>query len=255
MLTLLIDHNADITLTNNNGFNALHHAALRGNPRYRARSQPQYSVQQTATFFLPSRQWDICLSIICGRSAVFACLAAAIGIMTSLSLSLLSCTVVDVVVVTIFPRRHLHLINNTSVADLSDQRQGLRHRWRIVDSSYDHGDPFSFLTIWFRLGRLYYFLSWSRWFRSQSGDNWIGMSGREAEIVPLPPAITATATTAPSSLLANDLRLFFSLWNPSQSPHFLVCRYLFPFSSFDCQRRPSERRKIFSFVWYRWRFA
>ncbi|KAF7269247.1 hypothetical protein GWI33_017703 [Rhynchophorus ferrugineus] len=34
MLTLLLDHNADITLTNNNGFNALHHAALRGNPRY-----------------------------------------------------------------------------------------------------------------------------------------------------------------------------------------------------------------------------
>ena len=34
MLTLLIEHNADITLTNNNGFNALHHAALRGNPRY-----------------------------------------------------------------------------------------------------------------------------------------------------------------------------------------------------------------------------
>lgn len=33
MLTLLLDHNADITLTNNNGFNALHHAALRGNPR------------------------------------------------------------------------------------------------------------------------------------------------------------------------------------------------------------------------------
>ncbi|XP_031345282.1 E3 ubiquitin-protein ligase MIB1-like [Photinus pyralis] len=32
MLTLLLDHNADITLTNNNGFNALHHAALRGNP-------------------------------------------------------------------------------------------------------------------------------------------------------------------------------------------------------------------------------
>ncbi|KAK7580384.1 hypothetical protein V9T40_001013 [Parthenolecanium corni] len=33
MLTLLLDHNADIMLTNNNGFNALHHAALRGNPR------------------------------------------------------------------------------------------------------------------------------------------------------------------------------------------------------------------------------
>lgn len=33
MLTLLLDHNADITLTNNNGFNALHHAALRGNLR------------------------------------------------------------------------------------------------------------------------------------------------------------------------------------------------------------------------------
>jgi E3 ubiquitin-protein ligase mind-bomb len=34
MLALLLDHNADIMLTNNNGFNALHHAALRGNPRY-----------------------------------------------------------------------------------------------------------------------------------------------------------------------------------------------------------------------------
>ncbi|EFN73043.1 E3 ubiquitin-protein ligase mib1 [Camponotus floridanus] len=32
MLALLLDHAADITLTNNNGFNALHHAALRGNP-------------------------------------------------------------------------------------------------------------------------------------------------------------------------------------------------------------------------------
>lgn len=34
MLALLLDHAADITLTNNNGFNALHHAALRGNPRW-----------------------------------------------------------------------------------------------------------------------------------------------------------------------------------------------------------------------------
>lgn len=34
MLTLLLEHGADMTLTNNNGFNALHHAALRGNPRY-----------------------------------------------------------------------------------------------------------------------------------------------------------------------------------------------------------------------------
>lgn len=33
MLTLLLDHQADVTLSNNNGFNALHHAALRGNPR------------------------------------------------------------------------------------------------------------------------------------------------------------------------------------------------------------------------------
>lgn len=33
ILTLLLDHAADITLTNNNGFNSLHHAALRGNPR------------------------------------------------------------------------------------------------------------------------------------------------------------------------------------------------------------------------------
>ncbi|KPI93729.1 E3 ubiquitin-protein ligase mib1, partial [Papilio xuthus] len=33
ILTLLLDHGADMTRTNNNGFNALHHAALRGNPR------------------------------------------------------------------------------------------------------------------------------------------------------------------------------------------------------------------------------
>jgi ankyrin repeat protein len=33
MLALLLDHNADVTLTNTNGFNVLHHAALRGNPR------------------------------------------------------------------------------------------------------------------------------------------------------------------------------------------------------------------------------
>ncbi|CAG4944448.1 unnamed protein product [Colias eurytheme] len=33
ILTLLLDHGADMTLTNSNGFNALHHAALRGNPR------------------------------------------------------------------------------------------------------------------------------------------------------------------------------------------------------------------------------
>merc|ERR1719249_264316 len=32
MLALLLDQNADIMLTNNNGFNALHYAALRGNP-------------------------------------------------------------------------------------------------------------------------------------------------------------------------------------------------------------------------------
>ncbi len=33
MLALLLERNADIMITNNNGFNALHHAALRGNPR------------------------------------------------------------------------------------------------------------------------------------------------------------------------------------------------------------------------------
>lgn len=32
MLSLLLDYGADITLTNNNGFNALHHASLKGNP-------------------------------------------------------------------------------------------------------------------------------------------------------------------------------------------------------------------------------
>ena len=33
MLTILLEQQADIIVTNNNGFNALHHAALRGNPR------------------------------------------------------------------------------------------------------------------------------------------------------------------------------------------------------------------------------
>lgn len=33
MLLLLLEFGADITLTNNNGFNALHHAALKGSPR------------------------------------------------------------------------------------------------------------------------------------------------------------------------------------------------------------------------------
>ena len=33
MVTMLLEANADVTVANNNGFNALHHAALRGNPR------------------------------------------------------------------------------------------------------------------------------------------------------------------------------------------------------------------------------
>lgn len=33
ILAILLDHNADVALCNNNGFNVLHHAALRGNPR------------------------------------------------------------------------------------------------------------------------------------------------------------------------------------------------------------------------------
>lgn len=33
MISLLLEHHADLTITNNNGFNSLHHAALRGNPR------------------------------------------------------------------------------------------------------------------------------------------------------------------------------------------------------------------------------
>jgi len=33
MLTLLLEHGADMSIANNNGFNTLHHAALRGNPR------------------------------------------------------------------------------------------------------------------------------------------------------------------------------------------------------------------------------
>lgn len=33
MIGILLEHHADLTITNNNGFNSLHHAALRGNPR------------------------------------------------------------------------------------------------------------------------------------------------------------------------------------------------------------------------------
>lgn len=33
MIALLLQHNSDIMLTNNNGFNVLHHSALRGNSR------------------------------------------------------------------------------------------------------------------------------------------------------------------------------------------------------------------------------
>lgn len=40
MLSVLLEAGADVTITNNNGFNALHHAALRGNPRYSRFSFP-----------------------------------------------------------------------------------------------------------------------------------------------------------------------------------------------------------------------
>ena len=38
MLSVLLEASADVTITNNNGFNALHHAALRGHPRYHGNS-------------------------------------------------------------------------------------------------------------------------------------------------------------------------------------------------------------------------
>ena len=34
LLRMLLDGGADVTVANNNGFNVIHHAALRGNPRY-----------------------------------------------------------------------------------------------------------------------------------------------------------------------------------------------------------------------------
>ena len=34
IVTLLLEGGADMSLSNNNGFNSLQHAALRGNPRY-----------------------------------------------------------------------------------------------------------------------------------------------------------------------------------------------------------------------------
>lgn len=40
MLSVLLEAGADVTITNNNGFNALHHAALRGNPRYETFDSP-----------------------------------------------------------------------------------------------------------------------------------------------------------------------------------------------------------------------
>ncbi|CAG9825199.1 unnamed protein product [Phaedon cochleariae] len=76
MLTLLLDHNADITLTNNNGFNALHHAALRGNPSSdltRLESnKSEYVMPMSSTFFSiedPSK-WIPSIGAISQRSSV-----------------------------------------------------------------------------------------------------------------------------------------------------------------------------------------
>lgn len=59
IIRLLIDANADLTITNNNGFNPLHHAALRGN----ARSVPVVFMLIEASFLIYSRSEDIILYI------------------------------------------------------------------------------------------------------------------------------------------------------------------------------------------------
>lgn len=96
MLTLVIDHNADITLTNNNGFNALHHAALGGNPRY-GRNLIHHLFLWWSSFVL---RW-LLPSIMGGPLSLVVCLSS-----TWLLLVTIGC------------RLGLgHTINRTSVAD------------------------------------------------------------------------------------------------------------------------------------------
>ena len=80
MLTLLLDHHADMTVMNNNGFNSLHHAALRGNPRYVGRqtvgevgrvTEPRGSVQLIRQCFFGFQERVDLLSFV----AVFFCIS------------------------------------------------------------------------------------------------------------------------------------------------------------------------------------
>lgn len=70
MLSLLLEHGADMSITNNNGFNTLHHAALRGNPRWDGQNGTSRgcSFSQICIFVLRCR--------LCNPNAIFCYLSA-----------------------------------------------------------------------------------------------------------------------------------------------------------------------------------
>nr|XP_006814876.1 PREDICTED: E3 ubiquitin-protein ligase mib1-like [Saccoglossus kowalevskii] len=61
MLTLLLERNADICIANNNGFNALHHAALRGNP---SQAFEKCLWEEEAKSEASSEKWRITLTLV-----------------------------------------------------------------------------------------------------------------------------------------------------------------------------------------------
>lgn len=78
MIQLLLEHHADLTVTNNNGFNALHHAALRGNPRYVSKYRDCFDLVSIRSCFLLHRggipgkfsKYIICIDLAIARSCL-----------------------------------------------------------------------------------------------------------------------------------------------------------------------------------------